>query len=103
MDDAELGARLGEALRQYSIGVINGAVSPFRKLHKQDSVDVTIYFNGSSITVRPIEQAVEPIICPEPTLSPMVFAVEPPVLEAQPTTEETVVEDKPKRKRKTTI
>ena len=90
MDEAEFAHVFGEALRQLSYEVKNGATSPFRGLLNAGSIDVTVYFNGVSVAVKPLEKPVE-----ENT----------PVLEAQP--EETVVEEetevKPTRKRKTTV
>ncbi len=86
-DDFELANVLGMAFEQYANKVANGATAPFKAfIDGAESVDVTVTLNSNgSISVTP-----KFIDFKEP---------EPPVLEEKP--QETVTEEKPKRKRKT--
>ena len=129
MDDAELAQKLGEAMRMYSTDILNGAVAQFRKLKDNVSIDVTmvltddghLHFKVFEPFERQIPQSQADIDANSVPLTEEQKARFTPILEAPgkiieepyknvPDSEfssdeftSPTIEEKPKRKRKTTI
>ncbi len=106
-NESELASVLGNAFAAYANRVQNGLTQPYKAfLDGAVSVDVTVTLQGDYITVKAKEQ---PVIAQVESI-----IMEPPVLEAQPVTEEEfepcleaeveiIEKPEPKRKRKKII
>lgn len=90
-NEESLARLLGASFSEYANRVQNGLTAPYRGLLSVDSVEVVLVVSSDGgVSVK--EPVIEPLILDVPVV--------PPVLEATVETVE-VVEEKPKRKRKT--